>query len=806
MDKTINQVAHEQCTGCGACYNKCPVNAISMKEDRKGFLAPVIDSSLCTNCGLCAKHCPVLNMDYVRKYKEKQPDCYAMMADDKIRKQSSSGGMFTVLAEYVLSKGGLVCGASYTEDFTAVEHVIVDSKDKLNQLRGSKYVQSNTKQTYKTIEERLKQGGWALYTGTPCQIAGIRTYLKKDYENLILVDIVCHGVPSPKVYRKYLQEKAKGRKLVKSDFRDKTFWGWGTATSFFFDDGSTYRGDCYRDEYWRAFLGGLSTRECCGKCEYANIKRIGDFTIGDFWGVGMLDKTCDDGQGTSLVMANSQKAKDLMDQIGGKIRFLRKMDYSAVAELAKTRNGQLLYPKEKHWAHERFFWLLDMKPFSVAFDYAVNNKYDVGIVGWWYNENYGGTLTYYALNRVLRKMGQTVLMVGKCSSDPNYKPREETIPYRFAKKYYNISKNYTPDTIGTLANHCRAFVSGSDQLFNPTLWPYSGPQYFLNFASNKNKIISYASSFGNDFYDKQNLRARMGYWLHRFDALSVRESYGVDICRDIFGLEAKKVMDPVFLCDVSEYEKLAESTGKKKTNDYMLSFFLDPNEAKRNAILQLSNQLNLPYVNLLHATDFEKNLNLLGLDNTQANIDVEEWLFYYKNSDFVITDSFHGTCFAIIFRKNFISVANHQRGANRFVSLLEEAGLRDRLVMDVSEIENRPELFTDIDYDKVYETLNPKIQESFRWLENAVKSPIQKDATVFNSLNYELESVQSQLNQVKQELADIRKMQNGQAPSSVSQNILMETNSQSSANHTFKAFLKKIYYRLKSVMFKFKKA
>lgn len=723
-----------------------------MKADHKGFLNPVINEELCTNCGLCAKCCPVLNIDYIRKYKATQPDCYAVMAHDKIRMQSSSGGMFTVLAEYILGKGGLVCGAAYTDDYLSVEHIIVDNSNDLNRIRGSKYVQSDTKQTYKMIESHLKNGGWALYTGTPCQIAGIRSFLKKDYEKLILADIVCHGVPSPKVYRKYLAEKAHGRRLIKSDFRDKTFWGWGTATSFFFEDGATYRGDCYNDEYWRAFLGGLSTRACCGKCEYANINRIGDFTLGDFWGVGTLDRECDDGRGTSLVMVNSQKAKNLTEQLVRKCRFARKMDYAAVAELGKTRNGQLLYPKETHWAHERFFWLLDMKPFSVAFDYAVNNKYDVGITGWWYNENYGGTLTYFALNKVLRKMGQTVLMIAKCSPDPNYQPNCSSIPYRFALKHYNISKNYTPETIGCLADHCKAFVSGSDQLFNPTLWAYSGPQYFLNYAKSKNKIISYASSFGNEFYDDWNLKVRMGYWLRRFDALSVRESYGVDICRDVFDLEVKKVMDPVFLCDVHEYEVLAEQTGLKKENDYMLSFFLDPNEAKRNSILYLSEQLNLPYVNLIHAADTENNRKRLGLDNTKANADIEEWLFYYKNSDFVITDSFHGTCFAIIFRKKFISVANQQRGANRFVSLLREAGLMDRLVMDISEIEKRPELLENIDYDRVYEILNPRIQESFSWLENAIKSKPSKEASVFNSLNYELERVSAELEKVKQEL------------------------------------------------------
>lgn len=233
----------------------------------------------------------------------------------------------------------------------------------------------------------------------------------------------------------------------------------------------------------------------------------------------------------------------------------------------------------------------------------------------------------------------------------------------------------------------------------------------------------------------------MGYWLRRFDALSVRETYAVDICQNIFGLEAKKVMDPVFLCDVQEYEKLAEESGLRKDKPYLLSFILDPNESKRNAITSISSTLNMDYINLINADDIEQNKAKLGLKNTKADADIEQWLFYYKNADFVITDSFHGTCFAIIFRKKFISIANYQRGANRFISLLEEIGLEDRLVKDIHEISTRPELFDEIDYDSVFDVINPKVAESLQWLKNAILQPKQTDASLFNSLNCQFEQL-----------------------------------------------------------------
>lgn len=745
LKETIEILADEKCTGCGACFNKCPVRAITMEYNQEGFLFPKVDSQKCIQCGVCQKVCPELQIERTSQMIHPEGQCYAMMADDEIRAVSSSGGMFTLLAEYVLDKGGVVCGAAYSDDYMTVKHIVVSSKEELAKLRGSKYVQSDINNTYLQVERYLKSEKYVLYSGCPCQIAGLRSYLQKEYENLILVDIICHGTPSPKIYQKYVNEISQGRKLKKVDFREKAYWGWGTASSLFFEDNSVYRQDYIKDGYWRAFLEGISTRKCCGTCRYANPKRVGDFTLGDFWGVADIDKSCDDKKGTSLVMINTKKAKAIFKDIITRCKLIKFINKKEVLDLAKTRNGQLLNPTKSYWARKRFFELTNIKSFNDSVQYTRENFYDVGVTGWWYNDNYGGTLTYFALHQVLKKMGLSVLMIAKCSPDKNYKPRYESISYRFAVKNYYISKNYTPENIGILNQHCKTFISGSDQLFNPTLWEYSGPQYFLNYVSEKNNLVSYASSFGNSFYDNKNLTIPMSYWLHRFNAISVREDYAVKIANDVFGLKAEKVLDPVFLCDVEEYEKQAQKSGKVKNQDYMLNFFLDPDDKKREAVLKLSKHLGLPYVNLLDAVNFEQNEKALSLENTKPNIDVEEWLFYYKNADFIITDSFHGTCFAIIFRKKFISIANFKRGENRFISILKEAGLMDRLIRDTKEIDERPDLFCDIDYDNVYSLLNPHIKKSYEWLENAIKHPQKKEADLFNMLNYEIEQLKKEI-------------------------------------------------------------
>lgn len=364
-----------------------------------------------------------------------------------------------------------------------------------------------------------------------------------------------------------------------------------------------------------------------------------------------------------------------------------------------------------------------------------NDRYDVGIVGWWYNENYGGTLTYYALHQVLKSMGLSVLMIERPTADPKYVPNYASIPRRFAKKHYSITKNYHPNQMGVLNKLCTAFISGSDQLFSPWLWEYSGPSYYLDFVQPDKNIISYASSFGNSYASTDEFRAKISYYLHRFNRISVREDYAVDIVKNNFGLNAQKVLDPIFVCDPMELHQLADQSKVKKEKKYFASFFLDPCKEKREAILYLKEKLGLPYVNLIHACDFEINSKKLGLDEIKPDLDIEDFLNYYRNAEFIITDSFHGTCLAIIFKKPFISIANKERGANRFVSMLKEAGLLNRLVNDYSEIYSKAELFYDINYDEVGKRLEPLRENSYNWLKQAIFEPHNKAAELFNIID-----------------------------------------------------------------------
>ena len=328
----IKIIQKKQCCGCSACLHICPKHSISFREDKEGFLYPQVDTATCIECGLCEKVCPVLNQG-----EERMPlKVYAAKhADDEIRMKSSSGGIFTLLADQIIDKGGVVFGARFNENWEVV-HDYTETKEGLAPFRGSKYVQSNIGNSYKLVEEFLKTGREVMFTGTPCQVAGLKKFLRKDYENLLTVDFVCHGVPSPMVWRKYLEEEIarQGNNSVVTgvNFRDKST-GW-KKYSFVLNfskasaDGeqNTVFSSVFTDNaYMNAFLSDLSLRPSCYACPAKVGKSGADITIGDFWGIENIQPTFDDDKGTSLVFINTNKFTNILYFVSGKVR----ADYSA---------------------------------------------------------------------------------------------------------------------------------------------------------------------------------------------------------------------------------------------------------------------------------------------------------------------------------------------------------------------------------------------------------------------------------------------------------------------------------------------
>lgn len=315
-------VEWNNCSGCGACASKCPKGAISMKPNKEGFLHPEIDKDLCVECGACEKACP--GLEPAKKTGNKPLAFIVQHKNEAIRFQSTSGGAFTAIAEEIINCGGVVFGAAMIDDLT-VKHVCVNTIEDLARFRNSKYVQSEIGDCYKEAKERLTSGQWVCFSGTPCQINGLYKYLSKDYDNLIAVDVVCKSVPSPLVFKKYIEYK-KGVEGNISDvvFRDKKRgFLYCTMAHYASHEDRQLSKDVYRrgsesDEWLRLFLSGKISRHSCMSCPYQTMERAGDFTLGDIWETGHSE--LDDNKGSTLVHVWSEKGKAFLECIKPNIR------------------------------------------------------------------------------------------------------------------------------------------------------------------------------------------------------------------------------------------------------------------------------------------------------------------------------------------------------------------------------------------------------------------------------------------------------------------------------------------------------
>lgn len=362
---------NDDCVGCGACANICSQNCLHMIANTDGFLHPEIKKDICTNCGACEKACPIIN----KSPKNEVPiPVYAVYSKiDAVRNNSSSGGLFYTIAEYIIKNGGVVYGAAFDKNLY-LSHTNVDTIENLKFLQGSKYVQSDTKFCFQEIKTHLNNNKPVLFCGTPCQTEGLLCYLKKPYENLFVLDFICHGVPSPKAWQEYVkyQEKSFSSKVSSAYFRDKSN-GWSLhSTKLIFENRKEYLNIHHNDAFMKAFLQNVSLRKSCYNCNFKTVNRNSDITMGDLWGIKNILPDITDDKGVSVVFIQSEKGKRLFEKVKDSL-----WEQEISCEQAIAKNTAMIKSVYKHNFREYFFNHLGKQNFELLVKDCLEPSYYV---------------------------------------------------------------------------------------------------------------------------------------------------------------------------------------------------------------------------------------------------------------------------------------------------------------------------------------------------------------------------------------------------------------------------------------------
>lgn len=357
MQKILNK---SECTGCTACFNICPKSAIEMIEDKNGFKHPNIIEEKCINCGLCKKTCPILKF---KENKSENKSYVGYAKDKKYTDNSSSGGIFPLIAEKILNENGIVIGAAF--DNRNLVHIAIENKNELNKLKGSKYLQSDLNNIFKFIKDNVKDKK-ILFVGLPCQVAGLKSFLDKDYENLLCIDLICHGVPSPKLFYKYLEEieEKYNNKVIKYDFRDKSS-GWDTYSNSITLNNKKITELHQNNAYIRLFLSNIALRESCYNCNFKLGNKYSDITLGDFWGVNKYYPEFYNKRGVSAIIINTKKGKEYFENIKEQMKYKE-------CSLEEIIEGNPMLIKSAEYSKKRNEFFYDMDSNKIG---KLVNKY-----------------------------------------------------------------------------------------------------------------------------------------------------------------------------------------------------------------------------------------------------------------------------------------------------------------------------------------------------------------------------------------------------------------------------------------------
>lgn len=713
------------CTSCMACADKCKRGAISFYRDYEGFLYPKIDPDKCNNCGLCQKQCHV-NVALAQELKPKatssnesevEPEVYLVQASEEERMKSSSGGFCAALAQRFVANHSYVVGC--VSSGTSAEHIVTAEQAELARMRGSKYIQSSLEGVYLKVQNLLKQGNKVLFTGVPCQVAALKSFLVKNYDNLTTVDLICHGVCSDELLRKVVVRELKQCAQVDVDnidiadviFRDKNIDDLTITISY------RSKGDGqehvlhipFSDSlFYRLFLSNFVLRRSCGDCQYAGMwPRQGDFTAGDFRGIPEFEPYLDQ-KGTSIVFANTPKAVNLMSELKEEGVFARCLPVPFAS--AQRSQINLVQSTSHHPSRESFFkhcyGQLEQAevPLDLSDPELIRNN--IAILNFSFEENnYGAVLTCVGLYQVVKGLGYNVRVIDYIPYFAgNYHKNREFLNFKineleFTKRYYGYY------TLPELNKDFSGFIVGSDQVLNHAFVKDDRLAYYLTFADPGKKTICFAGSFGLEADDYLNLlssedKAFYGTSLNLLDAVSLREpESGLKICAALGCDKAVGVLDPVFICDADYWHSLADKA--LTSNDAL---------ALDNVVVEYIVPSVSPIYNIRLPKGFDSITQIVGNVDGAGKFSPYEWLNCIKKSGLFITDSFHGLCFALIFNRPFIVCSNSSKvlvRANELLGVIDPR-LKERVVL--GEIDDIDQLLSAL-HEPDWAFVNARIEE-----------------------------------------------------------------------------------------------
>ena len=681
----------KNCTGCMACYNICPNNAITIEYNEFGFYGPKIDNSKCTNCGLCSSICPQIQPT---KLHDKPQKCYAVIANDELRKNSASGGIFAHIAKEYLKNGGYVCAASFSDDFKKVNHIIISKSEDLIKLQNSKYIQSNIGNTFKEIKKLLDDKKEVFFCGTPCQVAGLNNFLNKEYSNLLTMDLICFGIPSPYFWEKYTNEITNNKKIINAYFRNKKRTWHKSQSLEFIVKNRIFNKKITDSLYFRGFLEYITTNTTCHDCKYASLNRTADLTAGDFWGIDKIDSEMNDKLGVSVLTINSIKGQKAFDKHKNTLLKYREYDIKA----ATAGNPRLEKKSKAHISHDFFIKNIYKLPAKENIKECLCPKYDGIIRNYWSYHNFGATLSAYAIQQYFLERGKKYYLL--LNSNPTDYTKE------FANKYLKTTHLVFSENQFKELNKCtNNFILGTDQVLRPDFMEGKiGKDLYEYTDFNKNRIV-FSGSFGFDRLKNIDKIGKLKYskLIKRFDCISTREIEGKEICKKEFSINSDYIIDPVFLIDKNKWLQIAPDT-KEKYKDKIVCYMFQVENCEFEKIKQ--------HIEKIY------NKEVVKIENNK--IPTEEFISAIKDCYAVITNSFHATCFSLIFNKKFLAITNVNSNDSRFQSLKKIFNIDNLTINSYNEIFSKEELFEEYDYNKLPEIIEYERKRADIWFKNNI--------------------------------------------------------------------------------------